>query len=198
MKQWFCLLLLLVSAASAQEALQAIPLLEGEPSPPSLYSSEIVREGQAKGRNGETQLTRVYRSKLLIDGNTGDLIDVGWTFYQNPSFVVPTVVTRTTGDAKAETFGYANGFLVGFLANVCFAIPEASLEPLGQWYVATLEKLSTAGQGKAEKRFGQVHVSLSLREAAGGRHQMTQTLWRDGEPGGGWSSFCVLEPPSQD
>lgn len=198
MKPWFCLIVLLLGFSSAQEALQAIPLLESEPGSPSLYSSEIVREGRAEGRGGEVQRTRDYQSKLLVNANTGDLVDVAWTFYQNDARVVPTAVTRTTGNAKAERFGYANGFLVGFLANVCFDIAEGDLEALGTWYVATLEELAEAGQGEARSAFGPVNVSLELSQRDGGGNGMKQTLWREGEPGGNWSSFCTLEPASRD
>lgn len=180
--------------SSAQEALQAIPLLSDERGVPRLYSSEIVGEGQARGRVGDLEVTRDYRSKLLVDPNSGRLVDIAWTFYEKPSRVVPTVVTRMSGDARAETFGYVNGFLVGFLANVCFDITEKDLEALGTWYVATLETLAEAGQGEVTRRFGPVHVSLELKQAAKGRSRMEQTVWRGGKPGESWSSFCRLEP----
>ena len=194
----FLCALLCLSLASAQEALQAIPLLESEPGAPNLYSSEVVGEGEARGRDGDVQKTRDYRSKLLIDGGTGDLVDVAWTFFQKPSGVVPTVSTEMTGNASSERFGYANGFLVGFLANVCFDISEGDLEALGTWYVATLEALSSAGRGEVAERFGAVNVSLELSQTANGASRMRQELWRDGVPGEGWSSFCTLEPLLQD
>lgn len=198
MKIWSVLLVFVLGFSSAQEALQAIPLLEGEPGAPSLFSSEIVGESEAQGRAGDLQTKRDYRSKLLVSGDTGNLADVAWTFYQNAARVVPTVSTSTTGNARTEAFGYVNGFLAGFLANVCFDIAEDDLEALGTWYVATLGELAEAGQGEADRQFGPVHISLELSSRAKGGYGMKQTLWRDGEPGRNWSSFCTLEPVSRD
>lgn len=190
--------MLLSAVAFAQQQTEAIPLLQDESAMPRLYSAEITGEGQAKGRSGKVQAYRDYRSQLLFDPDSGALAEVSWTFFQRPDGVVPSITTTMTGDPAADSFGYVNGFLLGFVANVCFGIGDEAMTNLGNWYVETLGNAADAGEGAFARRFGGVNVSLQFTHQAEGASRVEQEVWREGALTGDWPSYCTLEAGEND